>query len=50
MKPIYMLIIGIIVAIYLLSPIDIIPDIIPIVGWIDDLIILIGGIYAIRRL
>jgi uncharacterized membrane protein YkvA (DUF1232 family) len=29
---------------YILSPIDVIPDFIPVVGWIDDVGALIGGI------
>lgn len=35
----------IILALYIISPIDLIPDIIPVIGWIDDIIalmILIG--------
>ncbi len=28
---------------YALSPIDIIPDIIPVVGWADDLLAVVGG-------
>lgn len=27
---------------YLLSPIDLVPDVFPIVGWIDDLFVLVG--------
>jgi uncharacterized membrane protein YkvA (DUF1232 family) len=34
----------IIAVIYLISPIDLIPDIIPIVGWIDDVIMLLTAI------
>lgn len=30
--------------IYVLSPLDIIPDIIPVIGWLDDLLVGIGGI------
>lgn len=28
---------------YALSPIDLIPDIIPVVGWADDLLAIVGG-------
>lgn len=38
------------VAAYALSPIDLIPDFIPVVGWIDDLVILPLGLLAVRRL
>lgn len=43
------IIIAIIVIIYVISPIDVIPDIIPIIGWIDDLIVLIGGGMMVLR-
>lgn len=38
------------VAAYALSPIDLIPDFIPVLGWIDDLVILPLGLLAVRRL
>ncbi len=31
---------------YLLMPFDVIPDLIPFVGWIDDLVVLLGGVGA----
>lgn len=38
------------VAAYALSPIDLIPDFIPVLGWIDDLILVPLGLWAVRRL
>jgi len=38
------------VAAYALSPIDLIPDFIPVIGWLDDLLIVPAGIWlAVRR-
>ena len=34
---------------YIISPIDFIPDFIPIVGWIDDLIVLFIGVLPMLR-
>lgn len=38
------------VAAYALSPIDLIPDFIPILGFVDDLLIVPGGIWLALRL
>ena len=37
------------VAAYALSPIDLIPDFIPVLGWLDDLVIVPLGLLIIRR-
>ena len=38
------------VAAYALSPIDLIPDFIPVLGWLDDLVIVPLGLLLVRRL
>lgn len=42
---IFTLIIAIAIIAYFVLPVDVIPDIIPFLGWLDDVIVLIGGIY-----
>jgi uncharacterized membrane protein YkvA (DUF1232 family) len=43
-------ILAVAVAAYALSPIDLIPDFIPVLGWLDDLILVPLGLWAVRRL
>ena len=49
MNKILTAIIVIIALVYVLSPIDFIPDIIPIIGWIDDIVVAIGAYYLIFK-
>ncbi len=48
--PWYAKVLGICVIGYALSPIDLIPDPIPILGYVDDLILLPLGIAAVRKM
>ena len=48
--PWYAKALGIAVAAYALSPIDLIPDFVPVLGYLDDLIILPLGIFLVVRL
>lgn len=43
------IVIGIVVA-YALSPIDLIPDFIPVLGWLDDLVLVPFGLWLAIRL
>jgi uncharacterized membrane protein YkvA (DUF1232 family) len=38
------------VAAYALSPIDLIPDFVPVIGWLDDLLIVPAGLWLAMRL
>ena len=48
--PLYVKILILLIIAYALSPIDLIPDFIPLLGYIDDLVILPLGIYLVFRL
>lgn len=48
--PWYAKAVAIAVAAYALSPIDLIPDFIPVLGYLDDVIIVPAGIVLVRRL
>ena len=48
--PWYAKVVAIAVAAYALSPIDLIPDFIPVIGYLDELLILPLGIWVVVRL
>jgi uncharacterized membrane protein YkvA (DUF1232 family) len=48
--PLYVKILMFLIIAYALSPVDLVPDFIPLLGYIDDLIILPLGIYLVFRL
>jgi uncharacterized membrane protein YkvA (DUF1232 family) len=43
-------VLGVIIVAYALSPIDLIPDFIPVLGYLDDLLLLPLGIWLVRRM
>ena len=48
--PWYAKALGAAVLAYVLSPIDLVPDFIPVLGWLDDLILVPLGVLAVRAL
>ena len=48
--PWYAKVLGALIVAYALSPIDLIPDFIPVLGYLDDLILLPGGIVLLLKL
>jgi uncharacterized membrane protein YkvA (DUF1232 family) len=48
--PLVAKILAVIIVAYALSPIDLIPDFIPVLGYLDELILLPAGIYVVLRL
>lgn len=48
--PMFARLLAVAVAAYALSPIDLIPDFIPMLGWLDDLVIVPFGLWVVRRL
>ncbi len=45
-SPLAQLILFVLTVIYVISPIDVIPDVLPVIGWLDDLAIFITQISA----
>jgi uncharacterized membrane protein YkvA (DUF1232 family) len=48
--PWYARALGLCVVAYAMSPIDLIPDFIPIIGYLDDLLIIPAGLWVVRRM
>lgn len=43
------LLILLLVAIYLISPVDVIPDVVPVGGWLDDILIVLWAAFKITE-
>ncbi len=48
--PWYAKLLGALIVVYALSPIDLIPDFIPVIGFLDDLVLLPAGVLLLRKL
>jgi uncharacterized membrane protein YkvA (DUF1232 family) len=48
--PLPIKLVAVLLAVYVISPIDLIPDALPILGWIDDVTLLAFGIPALLKL
>ena len=48
--PLHLKALMLLVPLYLLSPLDLIPDVVPVLGWLDDLIIVPLGILLVVKL
>jgi uncharacterized membrane protein YkvA (DUF1232 family) len=48
--PIAAKLLSVVVVVYLASPIDLLPDFIPVVGFLDDLLIVLAGVGLLLRL
>ena len=48
--PWYAKLLGVVIAAYALSPVDLIPDFIPVIGLLDDLVLIPAGIWLLLRL
>ncbi|MGI6446012.1 MAG: YkvA family protein [Candidatus Ozemobacteraceae bacterium] len=43
-KPGTQLVLCVLAVLYVVSPVDLIPDVVPIIGWLDDITVFIAGI------
>lgn len=48
--PLWVKLSGGLLAVYALSPVDLIPDVIPLIGWLDDAVIVPSGIMLLLRI
>ena len=49
MKHLWKVALIILAALYIIFPIDFIPDIIPVIGWIDDIVVSLGAIWLFLK-